>query len=287
MNITTNFLESFPGFLSIRNSKHEIIYINENFRNWIKLFTDVEPLGKTNDCLSQLVEANVAEVFKQCHDASIDWLENHGSNNCLKRIIPFKDTNNKQQYFEVIKYSQLINNENHIFTVCFDISELYLENQKNLSLSVLDPLTKSYNRNFLYQQNKDFFSDKIFVYIDLDNFKNINDIFGHNIGDVVLNDFVEFIRNNIKFSDIIIRLGGDEFLVLVNNRSLSEVEERIYHLKKEFIKEFNKYPCLSFSYGISNFKNTLEETLNFADSSMYKYKVLKEKNCIMELKEHI
>ena len=55
--------ETFPGLLSVRNEHHQIIYLNDNFINWIKEYTDVDPIGKTNVELAKLVPQNVAETF--------------------------------------------------------------------------------------------------------------------------------------------------------------------------------------------------------------------------------
>lgn len=275
MNIEKIFMESFPGFLSIRDSNHKIIYLNENFREWIKKYTDVNPLDKTNNELSLLVESNVADVFKQCHDASLDWLKNYNSNNCLKRVIPFKNDVNNIQYFEVIKYSQNIDGKNYILTVCFDISNLYLENQKNLSASLLDPLTQCYNRNFLDNQNQSFFQDKTFVYIDLDNFKQLNDTFGHHEGDCLLHDFGLFLKENTNTEDTIVRLGGDEFLIIMDYNYHDNIGLRKFLnlLKKKFKENFIKYPFLSFTYGVSLYTDNIKSTLRKSDSTMYKKKL--------------
>ena len=64
--------ETYPGFLSLRNEKHQIVYLNQSFRNWIAKYTDVDPLGKTNIDLAAIVPENVADTFMQCHDGSLD-----------------------------------------------------------------------------------------------------------------------------------------------------------------------------------------------------------------------
>ena len=272
MNIGQIFIDSFPGFVSIRNSKHEIVYMNENFRNWIRSYGDIEPIGKTNADLSLVLEENVADVFRLCHDASLDWIKNSSSDKCLKRIIPFRKSEGETRYFEVLKYGQKLNDENHIFTVCFDITELYVENQKNMEASLTDPLTECYNRSFLQKKDKEYYRNKYFVYIDLDNFKVINDSYGHNKGDEILRKFTSFVKKNTSVEDVLIRMGGDEFLLLAVGENIEAVKEKIEKLKNEFMKEFSAYSFLSFAYGISPFRHTLETTLRAADSKMYKFK---------------
>jgi diguanylate cyclase (GGDEF)-like protein len=272
MDIPQIFIDSFPGFLSVRNAKHEIVYMNKNFRDWVKEHGDIEPLGKTNDELSMVFEENVADVFRLCHDASLDWIKNSSSSKCLKRIIPFRKSEGETRYFEVLKYGQKLDGENHIFTVCFDITELYIENQKNMEASLTDPLTECYNRSFLSRKDKDYYKNKYFVYIDLDNFKIVNDSYGHNMGDEILRKFTSFVKSNTSVEDVLIRMGGDEFLLLAIGKNMEAVKIKIENLKVKFMKEFADYSFLSFTYGISSFKNTLETTLKLADCKMYKFK---------------
>lgn len=66
------FVDTYPGLLSLRNEKHQIMWLNANFRNCVALYTNVDPLGKTNTQLAELVPTNVAETFLQCHDGSLD-----------------------------------------------------------------------------------------------------------------------------------------------------------------------------------------------------------------------
>lgn len=274
MEIEKIFARSFPGFLSIRDSKHKITYLNDNFKNWIKLYTDVDPIGKTNDDLMKLVEKNVASVFEKCHDVSLDFIKNCDSTKSLKKIIPFNQPGEKTQYFEVIKYGQKIDCEDHILTVCFDITELYLENEKNLTASLLDCLTNCYNRNYFKDKSPDFFGDKTFFCVDLDNFKLINDNYGHGIGDDVLVKFIDILNESIRKKDEIVRLGGDEFLIIFNKLEVKKCELILDRIKYRFHEVFKTFPELSFSYGGCRFFNTIEETIEKADSIMYNKKFL-------------
>lgn len=79
------FIDTFPGFISLRDANHKILYLNKNFSNWIAKYTAVDPLGKTNLELAELVPENVASVFLQCHDASLDLEKATPSNEGLKK----------------------------------------------------------------------------------------------------------------------------------------------------------------------------------------------------------
>jgi len=90
------------------------------------------------------------------------------------------------------------------------------------SISMRDELTGAYNRRYLKERmDEEFYRVKrtgrpfSIVVLDIDLFKNINDIYGHYAGDSVLVEFVRFLQSRLRKSDLVARLGGDEFLVLL------------------------------------------------------------------------
>lgn len=98
-------------------------------------------------------------------------------------------------------------------------------------LSTTDALTKVYNRRFLEDFSKQYFeilkrekNSFSLLLVDIDDFKLINDSFGHDVGDKVLIELVTTIKNIIRDNDFIVRLGGDEFLVLLPNTNLSHAK---------------------------------------------------------------
>ncbi|MEG0276361.1 MAG: GGDEF domain-containing protein [Coprobacillus sp.] len=265
------FAASYPGFLSIRNHHHEIIYLNDNFRNWVAEYTDVDPIGKTNVELAKLVPKNVADTFLQCHDGSLDLQKKDGSSGGLSKIIEFKSADDNpllSQYFDVLKYKIKYKEEDHIFTIAYDITELYVENQYNLLISVVDPLTQAKNRRY-FEQNIDLLYGHNCVLFDLDNFKMVNDNEGHDVGDKILQEFVATIKQ-IKDVIAMIRIGGDEFIAIFR----TSVEEHdickmINQLRKEYNKRYKQYSYLSFSYGVGMVEKGLVETIQKIDKALY------------------
>lgn len=114
---------------------------------------------------------------------------------------------------------------------------------------------------------------KILVFIDLDGFKEINDNFGHYVGDEVLRDFSLTIKNMLRDEDVIIRFGGDEFIILLNSHVIKNVHQRIEQLRQNIEWYFNqKETQLSFSYGVASLQDGVELALKTADTAMYKQK---------------
>lgn len=117
------------------------------------------------------------------------------------------------------------------------------------------------------------------VFIDLNKFKQINDMFGHAEGDDVLKTFANLICNECRESDLFARLGGDEFVILFTNATTSAAEETIIRLQQSLIehkKEANLQYDISFSYGMVAFDpdkhKTIKTLLEDGDSQMYEHK---------------
>ena len=131
------------------------------------------------------------------------------------------------------------------------------------------------------------------LYIDIDNFKYINDTFGHQAGDLVLVSFAEILKSAARQADIVARYGGDEFIVLMPNtdrEGAGEIADRIAKKLeeadsfKQYTEELKKHPVsideryrLSGSYGIAVYQagETIDGMIKRADKALYAMKALK------------
>ena len=114
------------------------------------------------------------------------------------------------------------------------------------------------------------------VYIDLDDFKKINDTHGHEFGDEFLNEFSKKIMSIIRESDLFARFGGDEFVLLLPETDENGAQVFIKRLREILEDEFEfrgKKIKYKFSAGIAVFPdddgNDLEKFINIADERMY------------------
>lgn len=142
--------------------------------------------------------------------------------------------------------------------------------------ALYDSLTGLLNRTAFDQELKKLLlNNEIFclVFIDIDNFKNINDTLGHQKGDEVLKKFSYVLKSSIRESDIAARYGGDE-IVLVLKKIGSEIALDIVNRIKENIKKsFGQN--IDFSYGIAEFPKeaeSIEEIVKRADQKLYEDK---------------
>lgn len=161
-----------------------------------------------------------------------------------------------------------------IFLVVFLLLHTFWQTK---SLLFIDELTSSKNRKFLDKLNR--LNKFIVFYIDINDFKEINDNLGHYIGDQFLVKFSETIRQYIKQSDYLIRVGGDEFIIIFPNiddeKLILTFTEYLTSLNEEGIfLDYNNNRPLTFSFGSSSSKEdiNLKTCIHLADERMYNQK---------------
>ena len=209
-----------------------------------------------------------------------------------------KEPKKFQRYIESIEKSGSVVNVNNKFLsiVSFKkqdefygmiLDKTYEEEARNRieKISETDGLTKLLNRRGLENRLKDIFENRnsngVLIIFDLDNFKSINDILGHPIGDEVLRIFSRCLINSFRKSDIISRIGGDEFVVFINKNMEVEIlsnklNEILGYIRSELNNYYKNYG-LSTSIGVAyrdNDINTYEELYEEADKALYKAKNL-------------
>jgi diguanylate cyclase (GGDEF)-like protein len=149
--------------------------------------------------------------------------------------------------------------------------------------SNIDQLTGIYNRgkieNLLkqeFERSKRDFSTFCMAIIDINKFKEINDTYGHNVGDKVLSQFAKITNSRIRKTDFFGRWGGDEFLLIRPNTSLDGIEKLISDIKSSVYSNLDTIKeGVTFSHGISIYKQDdthYEQLVKRADVELYKVK---------------
>lgn len=128
-----------------------------------------------------------------------------------------------------------------------------------------DPLTGAYNRFVLDDVTVE--PGDAVILVDMNNFKTINDRFGHHAGDRVLVEWVRSAQLHTGQSDMIVRTGGDEFIILVRGAK----ETDMTRILEEFHRRVQDLPA-SFSFGLEKVHTTLHEAIQNADQRMYAQK---------------
>jgi diguanylate cyclase (GGDEF)-like protein len=194
----------------------------------------------------------------------------------LRKIL--KDT------FTDVERTVLPKLQREIGVAYLNVQRLELLNSK----SYVDELTHLYNRRYYnehypveFKRAQRYQHELSLMFVDIDNFKDINDHFGHSVGDEVLKSVSNYVRKFTRSSDLCIRYGGDEFLILLPETSRMAAFEVAAKLKKEVETipislngELGEF-VVSLSIGIASFpEDTIEPQLliELADKALYQAK---------------
>ncbi|WP_100407330.1 sensor domain-containing diguanylate cyclase [Bacillus solitudinis] len=267
-----NSLEGAIFSLDVRNNKiyftkgAELIYgysdkaFSQNINLWKELIhsDDYEKVEKYE---KQLLQGNSSQVkFRINHpETGEKWL--------VKRANPLKSSDGTviKVHGQIIDITKQIKLENELKQLAYHDELTDLPNRKSLDRHIEKALARSkrHNHNFTL------------MFIDLDDFKNVNDSMGHEAGDFLLKEVVIRIKQSIREEDLISRIGGDEFIVVLEETNLEEIEgiaERILeNISLPYLINEQEV-TISLSIGISMFPDdgeTKETLIDHADKAMY------------------
>lgn len=199
-------------------------------------------------------------------------------------VLDRKDNLQVTFYMDLIsKFKQVIEGDLYLILEITKGKQLEKELKK---LAHYDTLTGSCNRGHglalldyqlkLAKRNK---SSILLAYTDIDNFKDINDIFGHEEGDKVLKKVVKLLKSTLREIDIICRMGGDEFLLIFPDSSLKEaplIKERLDKNLTKLNQALKKSYKIEISIGLSYYNPSnplsIDKLIRIADKKMYEDK---------------
>ena len=181
----------------------------------------------------------------------------------------------------------------HFLAIKEDITERKRFEAHLNHLANNDPLTNLFNRRRFREELEDWVaqmerheSSGALLFIDLDNFKYINDTLGHQKGDEILVNFAYLLRGRVRETDIIGRLGGDEFAIILPYTDADQAQSiamQILELARENLHVNNgRFHGVTASIGIALFPEhggDVEKLLTYADLAMYRAKE-KGRNCV-------
>lgn len=167
--------------------------------------------------------------------------------------------------------------------ITFILSELSNTIERQKELAMIDPLTQIANRRAFIKLSRieikrarRFKHPLSVAYIDIDNFKYINDNFGHSVGDNLLSLVAETIKDTTRETDLTARLGGDEFVILMSDTEAesaylvaNKIQKKFLHLMQE-----NEWP-VTCSIGLVTFNcspDSIDDLIKEADNTMYSAK---------------
>ncbi len=174
-----------------------------------------------------------------------------------------------------------------MFGIYMDVTEKRTMYEKIQELSIRDPLTNLYNRRYIFERLETIVSEYIrerknftVSIIDIDLFKNVNDKYGHQAGDLILKEFAEIISSNLRPYDLTGRYGGEEFIIISMNVNKEQTGSKIEYIlniirNRKFVYNENEIG-FTFSCGISESFEldnvSVDILIETADKRLYKAK---------------
>jgi len=272
---TQSIIDIIPNpIIIMENSK--IVMCNKNFLDFFEEESLDIFLEQYNECICNLFEDKEEFFSLDKIDTNTSWVDYIYK---LKEEtkVSIKCKNNNSHIFNIT--SEKINgNYIVVFTnITADEQNISLEN-----LAYHDHLTQAYNRqkfDKLYikeLENKKRYGDHLsLIMLDIDYFKELNDTYGHDIGDKVLIELTKMITKNLRKNDIFARWGGEEFLILLPRTDKKTAYHKAEELRKLIEEHDNKIPKFTVSFGVTEIYDYDKEQSAFirVDKALYQAKV--------------
>lgn len=262
----------------ILTNKKEIKFANRKFFDFFG-FLNLLDFKKHHNCICEFFIKNESFYYVKDFVNKETWIEELKSLDSSKRVVSMRGKDLKEYKFFVTVNSF----EDDVMIVSFtDISNTIKEKIKLEIRVTKDILTNAYNREYFEKNYKNWIekAEKLnqklaIAMLDIDHFKYVNDSFGHDVGDLVLIDFVKVIKQNLRKDDIFIRWGGEEFILILNINHKSDLEKILENLRQKV--EENNFPKVgkrtcSFGGAIYEKGEDILKTVKRADESMYEAK---------------
>lgn len=264
-------IEISPVALIVLNRDFQIVEFNKRATQLFKI-VKYEPIHQYLE-----TEENMGEMVR--------FLAELQKNDELTDYTVSLSFNDEVTHLSVFASILELDDEYYYYIMLRDITNEYKQEQRNYYLAYHDTLTSLYNRTYFTQYVSDRLSKLgenekgAVVLSDLNFFKQINDTYGHRIGDEVLVHTSNLITQNVTSPNVVARLGGDEFIIYFDRvPSESFVKEQICELRKLFQQNpFRKGSVVidvipSFGYSVGNAQSHYDQLYHHADIEMYKDK---------------
>ena len=213
-------------------------------------------------------------------DDNSTWIENILKLKSEKRIVSIlHPTTNTTKAFNVSIVE--LEDEQYLISLT-DISDTILKQIQLEDKSTHDKLTGAFNREYFESHYKLIINEYtkenhllVFSILDIDFFKKVNDTYGHDIGDKVLKQFVQIIQNSSRNDDLVIRWGGEEYILLLKINSIDNAKKVLENIRKTIAQtSFEKVEHITCSIGATVYKEneTIEDSFKRADKALYEAK---------------
>ncbi len=238
------------------------------------------------DMVNHPLLSNVKELIKELKDVSALIVPIVFNDEVLGTL--FLRAKRKGRGFtdKEVRFCQIVSNSSYHALKNAQIFEKTLREKERLGeMAIRDQLTTLYNHNFFYNRLEEEFERAVrynvslsVLMMDIDNFKKINDSYGHRMGDVVLKEIARVIKKMVRKSDILARYGGEEFALILPHTGLKGALEEAERIRK--VVESHSYAGvgleherITVSIGAASYPKegvtNSGDLVNFADNALY------------------
>jgi diguanylate cyclase (GGDEF)-like protein len=269
----------------LKNAKELKYFNNSDFLEYLLTSQKKEIAYIQNELLRKdIITLSGLEIFNRI-TKNIDFLNKLYYDNMQQLSLFYKESIEKKEFIKsLIIIICIISIITVVFINLFYFAKIQKYIQKVEHLNIIDPMTGLYNRRFLEnfiekfvsqaQRQSEFFS---ILMIDVDFFKKVNDTYGHDVGDEVIISVAEVLKQNIRKSDLAIRYGGEEFMVLLHyadNKSALVIAQKIKDAFENIEFQVNNQESFhkTLSVGIAEFPKdaaSIWECIKLADNALY------------------
>ncbi len=271
-------LDIQPNMIFIIN-KTESIFANKFLLDFFDC-RNLKEFQKKYFCLAQTFIQEELFFHLGKIDDNSTWIDNILKLNSEKRIVSIlHPTTNTTKAFNVSIVE--LEDEQYLISLT-DISDTILKQIQLEDKSTHDKLTGAFNREYFESHYKLIINEYtkenhllVFSILDIDFFKKVNDTYGHDIGDKVLKQFVQIIQNSSRNDDLVIRWGGEEFILLLKINSIDNAKKVLENIRKTIAQtSFEKVEHITCSIGATVYKEneTIEDSFKRADKALYEAK---------------
>ena len=268
------FIDTQDNIVILTDGK-ELVFANKKFFAFFN-YEDIDSFKKEHKCICELFLNNDRFFHLGKIDEDENWIDILPGMPHSQRIVGMLS-----QALSIHAFSISINDfDENLKIISFtDITQTMLEHIRLEDKTIHDKLTGAYNREY-FEQNYQKLIEKYTLddhyfslgVMDIDHFKRVNDTYGHDIGDEVLKHFVKIIDKFTREEDILVRWGGEEFVIILKVKSQNDLFKALDHLRKVIeIEIFETVKNVTCSIGATIYKNDedIYRTIKRADEAVY------------------
>lgn len=274
---TQQILDAQKTMIVVNDGK-TLINANQSFLDFFGYAT-LEEFSQQHQCICDFFEPNDRFFHLGKVPENSYWIDHARHLENAQQTVEMKNAHGERGIFAFNISAFAENRQILTFTNITDTMSEHFELENR---AARDHLTGAYNRSYLqeffpvFQQTaKKAHKHVGFILFDIDHFKAINDTYGHNLGDEVLIALVKLIVATIRADDLLIRWGGEEFLVLVKINKIEDAQQIAENLRLKIAAHpfaQNLQVTCSFGVTIDTIQSQIERTIELADQALYQSK---------------